>query len=139
MIQIAVVILLIASSPASDTKRYGKPLQGWPLTNLAAVLADPQNGQRVRLEGRIEKVCQKKGCWLELKEGTSSVLVSFEGYSFFVPKDAGGRPVVVEGRVKVKPRTREEVEHLQAEGGGEAAASRVELVARGVEIRSPAP
>ncbi len=139
MIHIALLVLIIASSPAVESKRFGKPLQGWPLTSLAKVLASPESGQRVRLEGRIEKVCQKKGCWLELKEGESSVLVSFEGYSFFVPKGAAGCYVVLEGRVKLKPRSPEEIKHLQAEGGGAAAASRVEVVARGVEIRAPAP
>ena len=138
MIHIALLVLF-ASSPAAESKRFGKPLLGWPVTSLASVLAAPKSGQRVRLEGRIEKVCQKKGCWLELKEGESSVMVSFEGYSFFVPKGSAGRDVVLEGRVKVKPRSPDEVKHLQDEGGGEAAASRVEVVARGVEIRSSAP
>jgi Domain of unknown function (DUF4920) len=139
--RIALLLLfgISASSPAVDSKRFGRPLHGWPRTSLESVLAHPQNGQQVRLEGRIEKVCQKKGCWLELKDGESSVMVSFEGYSFFVPKGSAGRDVVLEGRVKLKPRSPEEVKHLQAEGGGEAAASRVEVVARGVEIRALAP
>jgi hypothetical protein len=141
MIQIAILLMfgIAASSPAIESKRFGKPLQGWPRTSLESVLAHPRSGQRVRLEGRIERVCQKKGCWLELKEGESSVMVSFEGYSFFVPKGSAGRDVVLEGRLKLKPRSPEEIEHLKEEGGGEAAAARVEVVARGVEIRSPAP
>jgi Domain of unknown function (DUF4920) len=139
MTRIALLLLfgISASSPTGESKRFGKPLQGWPRTSLESVLAQPQNGRRVRLEGRIEKVCQKKGCWLEFKEGERSVMVSFEGYSFFVPKGSAGRHVVLEGRVKLKPRSPEEVKHLQAEGGGEAAASRVEVVARGVEISAP--
>ncbi|HEY7514414.1 MAG TPA: DUF4920 domain-containing protein [Vicinamibacteria bacterium] len=141
MTQIAILLAfgVAASSSAIESKRFGKPLQGWPRTSLESVLAHPQNGRRVRLEGRIERVCQKKGCWLELREGERSVLVSFEGYSFFVPKGSAGRDVVLEGRLKLKPGSPEEIKHLQDEGGGEAAAARVEVVARGVEIRTPAP
>jgi hypothetical protein len=140
MIGLALVLLFGSSPPApAGPRTFGKPLEGWPKASLESVLASPQNGQRVRLEGRIEKVCQQKGCWLELKEGERSVLVTFEGYSFFVPKASAGRDVVLEGRVKLKPRSREEIEHLQAEGGGAAAAARVEVVAKGVLIRPPVP
>ncbi len=141
MTGIALVLLfgLSPSAPAAGSRSFGKPLEGWPKTSLESVLASPQNGERVRLEGRISKVCQQKGCWLELKEGERSVLVTFEGYSFFIPKASAGQEVVLEGRVKLKPRSREEIQHLQAEGGGPAAAARVEVVARGLEIRPPAP
>jgi hypothetical protein len=139
MSRIALVLLfaISASSPAADKKRFGRPLQGWPTTTLESVLASPQDGQRVRLEGRIEKVCRQKGCWLRLTDGERSVLVTFEGYSFFVPKGSAGQDVALEGRVKVKPRPPDEARHLQAEGAGDVAAARVEVVARGVEIREP--
>jgi hypothetical protein len=101
------------------------------------VLGSPQNGQQVRLEGRIEKVCQQKGCWLRLTDGERSVLVTFESYSFFVPKGSAGQDVALEGRVKVKPRPPGEAKHLEAEGAGNISAERVEVVARGVEIRKP--
>jgi hypothetical protein len=139
MTRIALLLLfaISASSPAADSKRFGRPLQGWPPTTLAAVLSSPQNGQRVRLEGRIEKVCQQKGCWLRFTDGERSVLVTFEGYSFFVPKGSAGQDVALEGRVKVKPRPPGEAKHLESEGAGNVSAERVEVVARGVEIRKP--
>ncbi len=141
MTSIALLLLfgLSSSSPATAAKSYGRPLKGLPTTSLESVLANPQNGQRVRLEGRIEKVCQQKGCWLELKDGERSVLVTFENYSFFVPKASAGREVVLEGRVRIKQRTAEEVKHLKAEGGSAAVTARVEIVASGVQIRPPAP
>lgn len=140
MIGIALLLVFGSSAAApAGARSFGKPLQGWPKTSLESVLASPQNGQRVRLEGRIEKVCQQKGCWLELKEGERSVLVTFESYSFFVPKASAGREVVLEGRVKLKPRSREEIQHLQAEGASATVTARVEIVASGVQIRPPAP
>src|SRR5262245_1251513 len=141
MTRIALLLLLAtsASSPTADSKRFGRPLQGWPTTTLEELLKSPQNGQQVRLEGRIEKVCQQKGCWLRLSDGERSVLVTFEGYSFFVPKGSAGQDVTLEGRVRVKPRPPGEAKHLKEEGAGDVAAERVEVVARGVEIRRSAP
>jgi hypothetical protein len=141
MTHLALLLLfgLSSSSPATGPKTYGRALKGLPKTSLESVLASPQNGERVRLEGRIEKVCQQKGCWLELKDGERSVLVTFEGYSFFVPKSSAGREVVLEGRVRLKARTAEDVKHLQAEGAGATAGARVEIVASGVQIRPAGP
>lgn len=122
-----------AALPASAAQ-FGKPLQGLPPASLAAVLDKPEPGKLVRLEGTIEKVCQGKGCWLELKQAGRGVHVTFEGYSFFVPKDSAGRPVALEGRVVVKEPEASEVEHKQSEGAL-AAGQKVSVEALGVEIR----
>jgi len=125
---------LTAVASAEAPRTFGKPLQGLKPVLLQDVLAKPEAGRLVRLEGSIEKVCQNKGCWLELKQGESSVHVTFEGYSFFVPRDSAGREVVLEGRLIVaKPKT-EDLAHLEAEGAAQAAA-RVSIEATGVEIR----
>jgi hypothetical protein len=128
-------LLSVAALARAEARTYGKPLRGLAPTNLADVLAKPEAGRVVRLEGTIDKVCRNKGCWLELKQGASSVHVTFEGYSFFVPKDAAGQPVVLEGRVLVKEPARSDVAHKQAEGAGVAAGARVSIEASGVEIR----
>jgi hypothetical protein len=131
-----VALAFIASIASAEAPRtFGKPLQGLKPVALQDVLAKPEAGQQVRLEGTIEKVCRNKGCWLELKQQASSVHVTFENYGFFVPKDSMGRPVVLEGRVVVKPPTAEEIAHLQSEGAGETAAAKVSIEATGVEIR----
>lgn len=122
-------------APASaETKSFGKPLAGLAPVALADLLAKPENGKQVRLEGTIERVCQNKGCWLELKQGDKGVHVTFEAYSFFVPKDSIGKRCVLEGRVVVRDPMPQEVEHKKAEGAA-AAAQRVSFEATGVEIR----
>jgi hypothetical protein len=126
--------MLLAAPPATQTQRFGKPLEGRAPDSLEAVLKAPEDGRRVRLEGRIAAVCRNKGCWLELKQGEASVHVTFEGYSFFVPKDSAGREVVLEGKVKVETPKAEEIEHLRGEGAQRAGAS-VSIEASGVEIR----
>ena len=120
---------------AGAAQTFGKPLQGLKPVALKDVLAKPEDGQVVRIEGTIDKVCRNKGCWLELKQEASSVHVTFENYGFFVPKDSMGKPVALEGRVVVKQPTPEDVAHLKAEGGGESVGAKVSIEATGVEIR----
>jgi hypothetical protein len=131
-------VLALALLPAlasAETRTFGKPLKGLPAASLEAVLANPEPGKAVRLEGTVSAVCRNKGCWLSLKQGARTVHVTFEGYSFFVPKDAAGQPVVLEGKVVVKEPKPGEIEHLTREGAGQAAAERVSIEATGVELR----
>jgi hypothetical protein len=130
----AVAALLWAGGVlAGETATFGKALQGLPPASLKDVLARPEAGQKVRLEGTIERVCRNKGCWLELKQGEESVHVTFEGYAFFVPRDAAGRRVRLEGKVLVKEPSADEAGHKQAEGA-QRADGRVSIEATGVEI-----
>lgn len=122
------------SVSAAEVKTFGKPLQGLPVNSLSDVQAKPEAGKLVRLEGSIDQVCRNKGCWLELKQGAKSIHVTFEGYSFFVPKDSMGKACALEGRVLVKQPMPDEVAHKKSEGA-EAAAQRISIEATGVEIR----
>jgi hypothetical protein len=131
------IAALLAANASAETKTFGKPLKGLAPTTLAEVLEKPEAGKIVALEGTIKAVCQAKGCWLSLEQGKSSVHVSFEGYSFFVPKDSPGQKVKLEGRVIVKKKSAEEIEHLEGEGAKNAAAA-VSIEATGVVIEAPA-
>lgn len=132
-IAFAAVLLAAAATAGAEAARFGKPLSGLPPTKLADVLARPEAGRTVRLEGTIDRVCRNKGCWLELKQGEQAVHVTFEGYSFFVPKDAAGRPVVLEGKVVVRDPDGDEAAHKKAEGAARSA-THVSIEATGVEI-----
>ena len=130
----ATLVLLVAlAAPAPQS--FGKPLKGLPAASLSEVLAHPTAGRTVRLEGTVEKVCQNKGCWITLRQGDDRVHVTFEGYSFFLPKDSASRPAVLEGTVVVKDPKADHVEHLKSEGAGASAASKVSIEATGVELR----
>ena len=129
------VVLAAQASAAPQT--FGKPLKGLAPTTLAAVLEKPEAGKSVALEGTIKAVCQDKGCWLTFEQGDKSVHVTFEGYSFFVPKDSAGQKVKLEGKVVMKQRSKEEIEHLEGEGAKGASAP-VSIEATGVVIERPA-
>ena len=127
--------LLAVPAAAGDAETYGKPLSGMDARPLADVLDHAEDGTDVCVEGRVAAVCTNKGCWLELAQGERSVHVTFADYSFFVPKDSKGRAVRLEGKLKVAEADADATEHLKSEGASDAAASRVSIVASGVELR----
>ena len=140
-LMLAVMCLSAPAEGAKDAEvaRFGKPLKGLKATPLSEVLASPKDGDTVRLEGKAESVCKNKGCWVTLRDGDASVHVTFEGYSFFVPKDSAGRKVALEGKVKVKAPDPAEVAHLKGEGAGKAAGASVSVEAYGIELSAATP
>lgn len=125
----------LATTALAESQTFGKPLQGLAPTTLSAVLEKPEAGKVVALEGTIQAACQEKGCWLTFEQGDQSVHVSFEGYSFFVPKDSAGQKVKLEGRILLKERSKKEIEHLEGEGANLTA--KVSIEAIGVVIDRP--
>jgi hypothetical protein len=126
--------LCAAAAPAADTHKFGAALAGLPPAKLESVLARPEDGQKVRLEGTVKAVCRNKGCWLELAQGDRSIHVTFKDYAFFVPKDGAGRTVVAEGIVKVEKPSPSDLAHLEEEGAAKAGAG-VSFEAYGVELK----
>ncbi len=87
-----------------DKEIYGAQLKMKDSTKLADVMKDPKTfeGKALRMTATIDSVCQKKGCWMVLKDGTAETRVKFTDYKFFVPLDVSGRTVTVEGKPEVK-------------------------------------
>lgn len=127
----------LATTALAASQTFGKPLQGLAPTTLAAILEKPEAGKMVALEGVIKTVCQDKGCWLTFEQGGKNVHVSFEGYSFFVPKDTAGQKVKLEGRVLLKERSKAEIDHLEGEGA-KGVTAKVSIEATGVVIERAA-
>ena len=68
-----------------------------PVNELMASLKG-KDSLKIKLTGTIEEVCQKKGCWMTLGMGDGkNMRVSFKDYAFFMPKDAAGKTVTIEG------------------------------------------
>jgi len=88
-------------------------------TRLADVAADPAEleGETIRVEGTIEDVCTKKGCWMVLRDGEEEVRVRFVDYSFFVPRDAHDRRAIVQGTAKAEAISEEMARHYAEESG----------------------
>lgn len=72
-----------------------------PTDSLKAMMGD-KNELECKLSGKVDAVCQKKGCWMELKNSDGSTMrVTFKNYGFFMPKDCSGRTAIVDGIAKV--------------------------------------
>ncbi|MCC5938786.1 MAG: DUF4920 domain-containing protein [Lunatimonas sp.] len=79
---------------------YGDPLSGLPPVSLAHMVQEIQHEGvfEGKVYGTIKEVCAHKGCWMtvELPDG-SDMRVTFKDYGFFVPKNAQGFRVTLEG------------------------------------------
>lgn len=67
------------------------------LTSLVASLEKSEEFEG-KIVGEIKDVCAMKGCWMtiDLPNG-ETMRVTFKDYGFFVPKNAQGFPVIIEG------------------------------------------
>ena len=74
-------------------------------------------GKPVRVRGEIASVCQKRGCWMRLRDGAHEARICFRDYAFFVPLDIAGRTAVVEGVATVTVTTEAMRRHYAEDAG----------------------
>lgn len=68
--------------------------------------------------GRVEEVCQKKGCWIRLvlKDGQPAT-IKMKDYGFFVPLALVDKNILIDGRAERTITSVEELQHLAEDGG----------------------
>ena len=135
--------LTLLASPAAEKMptaiHYGKP---FAVVNPIALselpkLAKEKIGNKVQVIGPVNKVCNKKGCWMSLKDGDAQVRISFKDYAFFMPTSlASGTIVVLKGVLESVKLSEAQVAHLEKEGAKvPASGEELKLVADGAEVR----
>lgn len=73
-----------------------------PIADLKTLMGD-KTELPVKIQASVDAVCQKKGCWMDLKTAEGETMrVTFKDYGFFVPKDAAGKEAIVEGVAKIE-------------------------------------
>lgn len=86
--------------------------------NQLASLIKGNDSLKVKITGKIEEVCQKKGCWMNMNIGNNqSMKVRFKDYAFFLPKDASEKTVFVEGIAYTDTTSVAELKHYAEDGG----------------------
>jgi hypothetical protein len=120
---------------------YGTELdEALAVTPLATLMSEPQrfDGQVVKTEGEIAQVCQRMGCWMELRpdDDSPAIRVPMAGHSFFLPRDVAGRRAVVQGTVEVQELSEDWQRHLREEGA-EAADAPIGIQAAAVLVHAP--
>ena len=88
-----------------------------PVSELKTLIANNKE-MTVKLIGKIEAVCQKKGCWMNLKnENGDKLRVTFKDYKFFVPKDCAGKTAFVQGVASTEETSVAELQEFAKDAG----------------------
>lgn len=131
----------------SASEHFGAPftLEGPALSLSEALATCADTGTPCKVEGTIEDVCQRRGCWFSLAapDVAHPVRVRMLDYGFFVPTDAMGADCTMEGTLTTETVSQEIAQHYAEEAVGPGETPRVvegpetvyELVITGVELR----
>ncbi|MBK9320005.1 MAG: DUF4920 domain-containing protein [Bacteroidetes bacterium] len=85
---------------------------------LAMVNAGNADINGVKVEGKVNEVCQAKGCWMQLDKGDGTTMrVTFKDYGFFVPKDCGGKSAIILGHAYMDTTAVEDLRHYAEDAG----------------------
>jgi hypothetical protein len=140
----ALAVTVPALADHKSGKHFGAPFTDAKVVALDKAISDVEKyaGKPIKIEGEIKDVCQAKGCWLVVTDGERAMRVSFKDYGFFVPKDAAGKKVVLEGTVEKKTISEMHAQHIAQESKEKTDPSTIKgpqqiitMVATGVEIR----
>lgn len=151
---LAGLLLTASASVAQEAVRLSEPVavtaehetfgavlpEGVEATTLSSVMGSPEDhlGTTVVVNTRVDKVCQKKGCFFIAQDGESMVRVSFVDYSFFVPTDIAGKQVTLAGELTPRDLTEAEAAHYREDAGGGSAGMEAglvyEIVATSVQV-----
>ncbi|MBI2930917.1 MAG: DUF4920 domain-containing protein [Planctomycetes bacterium] len=106
MKRIAFVGLLLgaacaATGPAPQWKA-GRDFAAGPTMSLDGV-AKAAAGSEIQIAGSVTRVCQGRGCWVELSDGKTQIIAKSLGHDVLFPKDCVGRQARVMGVVRVDP------------------------------------
>lgn len=70
------------------------------------------------VKGKVESVCQKKGCWMNIvSDNGESIFVKFKDYGFFMPLDLAGKEVVMNGYAFTEVTSVEDLRHYAEDEG----------------------
>jgi cytoskeletal protein RodZ len=110
--------LSIAPSPGDST--YGKKIsyEGAITTEELMKQLEGKDSVQVKLAGDVQAVCQKRGCWMDIKlPNAEAMKVRFKDYAFFVPKDADGKKAIMEGWAKREVVSVADQQHYAQDAG----------------------
>ena len=133
----------ITPAPGEIVRR-GAPVGGGESVDFAALLKDPAKyaEKTVVVEGVVERVCQKQGCWMELapEKGARGVRVAMKDHAFAVPFNSAGLRARAEGVFTLKTLTKADADHFEKEGAklkrnADGTADELSFTATGVELR----
>ena len=116
--------LLLFVCFAADDGLYGAPVKAeTPAVSITDLMKDPESylGKVVKVEGTVNAVCPKAGCWLDMTDGNQKVRIKVKDGEIVFDKKLEGLKVVAEGTVYKFDLSREEAvsyfRHMAEEKG----------------------
>ncbi|MBP7535191.1 MAG: DUF4920 domain-containing protein [Chitinophagales bacterium] len=105
-----------------DGVHFGRTIDAKNAQTADAVVAqmqkDNKTEMKTKIKGKVEAVCQSKGCWMMLERTEGEPMrVKFKDYAFFMPKDLAGKTVVVEGIATVETVSVDLLRHYAEDEG----------------------
>ena len=88
-----------------------------PFSKMLSMMGD-SDSLAVKVSGEINSVCQKKGCWMRISDDNGvDMLVQFQDYGFFMPKDASGQKVIIDGYAYNEVTDVKTLKHMLSDAG----------------------
>lgn len=110
-----------AAPAANDGKHFGAPITADGAMNYSDFVKKmTTDSMPAKLVGKIETVCQVKGCWMDFvadDPAAPKMKVKFKDYAFFMPLDCAGKRAVVDGYAYSQVTSVEELQHLAGDAG----------------------
>lgn len=113
-------MLLLAGVTLNAQQKFGGEVKKTDVkkaTEIKSLLASTTEVKEVTVTGKVEGVCQAKGCWMTMDIGGEMMRVKFKDYAFFMPKDCSGKEVTMTGRAYIKEISVAEQKHLAEDAG----------------------
>jgi hypothetical protein len=126
---IALVILAACNSSKTETQTvenvkgtavFGDSVKNDQVIELASIQSEMKGESKkdMKIKGVVKEVCQEKGCWMTMTlDNGDEMRVTFKDYKIFVPKDLGGKEVVLDGFAYTDTTSVEKLRHYAKDGG----------------------
>jgi hypothetical protein len=136
--------IFAACSPSAgkkiEGKNFGEAISAKGAISYDELLARLEKSEKVenvKVEGKVEAVCQQKGCWMTIVSQDASkekMFVKFKDYAFFMPLDLAGKTVVMQGAAFKEVTPVDELKHY-AEDAGKSEAEIAAITQPKVELK----
>lgn len=114
-----VLSLFSCSKEKKEYQSFGAEINEKETVLVEDMVAKSTNEkQAFKIKGTVKDVCQMKGCWMTLENGSGiPVRVRFKDYAFFVPKDISGQEVIVKGVASKSKLSKKMAKHYAEDAG----------------------
>lgn len=125
----ALAVLAACNSPKTETQTveivkgtavFGDSIKNDQVIELASIQTEMKGESKkdMKIKGMVKEVCQEKGCWMTMTLNNGDEMrVTFKDYKIFVPKDLGGKEVVLDGFAYTDTTSVEKLRHYAKDGG----------------------